>query len=149
MPNPRLNPDKAVKKWHERARAGAKDWEENTQNPSRNPMEAAIAALEKWVNRIQEAIENGKWQAALAMVDMNEYKESVKRVGAQGFASAISNKAHKTDKALRDILPRIAAIQERIKSMPDATREDREARMIENKRALERMGLERRGIRTS
>lgn len=78
-----------VKKWLERARAGAKLYEERTKTPRRDPIKAAIAnrsALEAKMSRKETW---DKWEERLSKVTFDYWLKAVQEKGVPRFSQGI------------------------------------------------------------
>jgi len=78
-----------VKKWVERARAGASLYAERTKTPRRDPIKAAIAnrpALEAKMSRKETW---DKWEERLSKVTFDEWLRAVQEKGVPRFTQGI------------------------------------------------------------
>jgi len=83
--------ERQAKQLIEHAEGAADDWLEGVKNPSRNPIEAAIASEGKWEDRLNQAIKDKKWAKGLAKSSAAEIIEVAEKVGAGGYSTGSSS----------------------------------------------------------
>jgi hypothetical protein len=124
----------------DRAAAAGNDWVAGSLAPKRDPVQAAIAANDLRVARLQQSIADKTWEASMARVDSNARDATIQAVGAQGYANGIRNRSGKIDTAIAKLQPLVAAHVAKIDSLPRKTDADMEARMVQNLRGMKGVG---------
>lgn len=123
-----------------RTLAAGDEWEKNTLAPRKDPVAAAIAANEKRKTNLEEAERKGKWLKSMNQVDMSARQETIKAVGATGFKRGVEARRAKITNKIKKLRPLILAVKETIGTLPDATPEQREAKMVSNLHAMRAVG---------
>lgn len=101
-----------------------------------SPMEKAAGKKDKWIQGIQDAAANGKWERGLRRVSLNEWKASFINKGIQNMQTGVRNARPKMEAFAEEFFPHLEKIQAKVASMPDVTLEDRLQRMMENARGI-------------
>lgn len=141
-----ISPDKWAAKMIARATAAGSDWLAGVTNPSRDPVQAAIAANAKYKAKLLASIQSDKWAKTMAKVDSGMIATIAQAIGAGGYTNGITARTAKINKVVADLQPRVMALKATIMAMPDVTDADREARMIAAKRGMQAIGNARRGV---
>lgn len=129
----------------EAAKAKATKWHERSKRPKKVPSQAALAAKEKWRNRLQEAIDENRWEGAMGKVDEDVRMQVIDNVGASGFSQGIERHKPKVDAKVKVLQPLVLALAQTLDDMPVATDTDREAKMIAAKRGMQAIGKTLKG----
>jgi hypothetical protein len=140
-----LAPEDWSKKQVEAAKAGATRWIEGFRHPSRNPVDAAIAADAKRKDKLAKAEAEGKWLKKMKKVNVDEMISIAEKVGSSGFTVGITAREEKIKRVVGELQPEVAALATAIDKMPDATDADREARMLAARRGMIAIGKKRAG----
>lgn len=120
-----------AEKWSQRLAGATTAYKEGVQRVSENPMQKAAANVEGYRQGIMDAISSGKWQAGLNRVSLQQWKEAAGNVGAQRLASGASAAKPKMMAFLQQFLPVLANNVAQVKQSPNATFEQRMARMVQ------------------
>jgi len=129
-----------------RATAAADEWARRVMRPWKLPTEAALAAKNKRKNKLEEAERLGKWEKAMAKVDVDEMYKTIEKVGASGFRRGIEARDHKVERVVKELQPMVAALSESIQAMPEVTDIDREKRLLAARKGMIEIGKKRLGI---
>lgn len=141
-----LSPEEWADKQVKRASDAADAWLEHVQKPRRDPIKAALAASAKRANKIREALEQKKWDKAMAGVDEDLMFEIIRKRGAAAFRAGIEDRKAKVSARTKELQPMVTALAKSIDAMPDATDADREKRLLAARRGMIEIGKKRRGI---
>lgn len=128
-------------KMQSRAAAAGDAWVKGALNPRRDPVQAALAANDRRVARLQASIAAKTWEGAMQKVDPAQTAATITAVGAQGYANGIRNRGAKIDAAIAKLQPLVAANAAAIDAMPAKTDADMEARMLANLRGMKALGV--------
>lgn len=136
--------------WYKDYKAGAiaraDKWQRKTLEPKKDPQKEALAAVEKRKAKVEEALRLGKWEKAVAMIDMDLRQEIIKSVGATGYSAGVERKGMKMEKKLDKLQPLVAGLALEIDKMPEVTDAQREAKMVAARRGMIEVGKKLRGI---
>ena len=138
-----ISVDRWKKKQIDRAEAAKDDWLEGVKNPSRNPIEAAIAAKSKMIDRHAAAIKAGKWEKNLAKSSQAEIIAIASAVGPEGFAKGVRARETKIGRVVGELQPLAQSVSDAIQAMPDATDSDREKRLTTARKLMIEVGKKR------
>lgn len=130
------------------AKARSKRWLANSMKPKKDPQAAALAATEKYKSRLKEAIDEGRWEGAVAGYDEGARMEVIKAVGTAGFERGLETHRAKVVSKINKLQPLVASVAETIDKMPQDTDSEREARMIAARRLMLEVGKIMKGVKT-
>jgi hypothetical protein len=136
---------KMAEKLIKRASAAAEDWLQGVKNPSRNPVEAALAAKDKFVDRLTTAIKEGRWEGGLKKVSHADIVKVVDKLGSGVFSQGLEARSDKITKTFNELQPLFQSVSDTIQSMPDKTDADREKRLLTARKLMIEVGKKRRG----
>ena len=128
------------------AKNKATKWFERSKKPKKVPSQAALAAAAKWRNRLQEALDEKRWEGKMAKVDEDVRMQVIELVGASGFSQGIERHKPKAVAAVKNLQPLVLALAQEIDAMPQETDDQREARMLAAKRGMQRIGKTLKGV---
>ncbi len=132
-----LPPDEWKKRQLDTLRAvGQTNYSQGINRPKKDPIEAGIAAEEKWAARIREAIDEGRRKKALAATNMQEWFNYASQIGAGRLVEGVVKREAKVDKFVRAWQPILSDHVAKIDALPAVTDSDMENRMLENLRGL-------------
>ena len=116
-------------------------YKKGIENTTKNPMEAAAAAQDKYLANIQLAVSSGRYRNNLLRVPFSTWKTNAAGVGAERLQSGAKKAAAKVQEHFRRFQPVYAAIKERCASMPSMSEDD----ALEKVRVAMRMQKEAAG----
>jgi len=147
--NPVTKKVKDVTRWVKEqisgATAGASDWQTNVKNPSRNPVEAALAANDKRIERLQKSIAEKKWEKNLGKVTQSDINTVVDKLGSGVFSNGIEARTDKITKRVGELQPLVQDVSNTIQAMSDKTDADREKRLLTARKLMIEVGKKRAG----
>lgn len=129
-----------------RATAAADEWKKKILKPKKNPVEAAIKANDKRVDKLMASIKEKKWEKAMARVDMDIMYKVIEATDPAAFSGGIERRAAKIEAVYKDLQPMVLALAESIDAMPDKSDADREKRLLAARRGMIEIGKKRRGL---
>ena len=131
------------------AKARSKRWLANSKRPKKDPQKAALAATEKYKSRLREAMDEGRWEGAIAGYDEAAREAVIDAVGASGFERGVETHRAKAESKIAKMQPLVAALAETIDRMPQDTDSQREDRMIAAKRGMQEIGKVMKGVKAA
>jgi len=135
-----IDADTWAKRWQGSAEGAASDWEDRALTPSRDPVEAAIAANKKRQDRYAEAEKKEKWLKTMKKRKKEDVFEGIQATGASGYKAKIGAAAAKAKRRFTELQPKVQALKQSIQSMSDATDSDREKRMLAARKGMLAIG---------
>jgi hypothetical protein len=135
---------KMAEKLVKRATAAAEDWVEGVKHPSRDPIEAAIAAKDKFVDRLTTAIKEGRWEGGLKKVTHADIVKVVDKLGSRVFSDGLEARSDKIIKVFNELQPMFQSVSDTIQAMPDKTDADREKRLLTARKLMIEVGKKRK-----
>ncbi len=109
-------------------KASVPDIRSGVDRVTESPTEKAAAQADKYLQGIQNAVTNGKWQAGLRRVSLSDWKGKMIDKGIPRISSGIDAAKSKVIAFANELLPFEATLQAQIDTMPDMTLEDSIAR---------------------
>jgi len=119
-----------VAKWQQRSSAAAQDYAAGVQNTDKDPTALAIAAGQRYISRVQESFNNGKWANGLRRAGKSGWQQAVTSKGVQNYTSGINAATDKATQSFTRLLSFESGLQSTVRGMPNNTDADREARML-------------------
>lgn len=110
---------------------GGAAYQAGVNGTTKDPIQAAIKAKDKWAQKIQEAINNDSFAAGLQGVTKAQWQQSCVAATSKYTGSAPQATA-KFTKYAQIVAPLQAANSAAIDAMPNTTDADSEARMMAN-----------------
>ena len=136
---------KMAEKLVKRASVAGDDWVEGIKNPSRDPIEAALAAKDKFIDRLTAALKAGKWDAGLKRTSHAEIVKVVEALGSTVYTSGVEARKAKITKVFNELQPLFQSVSDTIQAMPDKTDADREKRLLMARKLMLEIGKKRAG----
>lgn len=115
-------------KWSQRSQAASGDYTSGVQNTSSDPTALAIAAGQRYIQRVTDAFNSGKWANGLRRSGKAGW-QSATVAKAANYSTGVAAAESKVAAAFAPLLAYEATLQSRIDSMPNVTAADRKARM--------------------
>lgn len=92
------------------------------------PGQRAAAKFDKWVQGVQNSQQ--KWRQRVASVSLEDWKASMKDIGASRAAAGAQAKRGKMEKFMNEFIQHLQNGATRIDGMPDTTYEQRKAKAL-------------------
>lgn len=124
------NPAAIGKKWAQRASNAAGDYKAGVNDVTENPMDKAAAAVDTWQRRVSSPEARSKFVSNLQGRPISDWKSAATGKGAQNYVTGVQAAESKMTAFAQDVAPFMLALQQRVRSMPNATAADRQARAI-------------------
>lgn len=114
-------------KWAQRTQAAAQDYTQGVQNTDKDPTALAIAGGQRYIQRVTDAFNSGKWANGLRRAGKAGW-QSATLAKAGNFSTGVAAAESKVASAFAPLLAYETSLQSRIASMPNVTLQDRIAR---------------------
>jgi len=137
--------DRQVTQLISHATAASSDWLDGVKNPSRDPIASAIAAKDKWEDRLKQAIIDKKFEKGLAKSSHSEIVAVAEGVGTSAYSTGVSARKSKITRVFTELQPLQQSVSDTIQAMPDKTDADREKRLLSARKLMLEVGKKRRG----
>lgn len=124
----------------------ATKWKERTMRPKRDPIEAAKAAAGKYKQKLQEALNEGRWEKALDQVDEDAMVEAIERTDPGQFVAGVQKRERKIRGKVERLRPLLVAHKQAVEKLPVDTDAQREQKMIANLRGMRAIGKKMKGL---
>lgn len=129
----RGNVDSITQKWASRTSGATQQVIDGVARVTQAPGQKAAAQRNVWLANIQAKAD--KWAANTARVSLADWQAAT-TAGAQRIAAGVQAKQGKYQAFMRDFLPHVERVQQRVNAMPRGNMEQNIARMIENVRGM-------------
>lgn len=119
-----------AQKWASRAGSAGADYQAGVEGTDKDPTALAIANGQRYINGVADAFQSGRWANGLRRVGKAGWQQAVKEKGVTNFTNGVRAAESKFAERIAPVLQFESALQGRIRSMPNVTDADREARAI-------------------
>jgi len=129
------------------AEDNAQKWLDRTTKPKKNFKEEALrpTAVERYKESMRNVIENDLHRGGMELVDESETMAIITAVGVEGYKKGVRARKAKIRRVVGDLREDRLALCAVIDALPVSTDEEREEKMLLNKRGLQAIGAKRRG----
>ncbi len=110
---------------------GGQRWAEGIQRPRQDFKSAALASNDAWKAGVNAAVQGDKFAKAMAGVDVDYALQIAAAVGPQGYTAGAVARKTKFARNTEAIKARMGAVVQRVRGMPNATLQQRIARVVE------------------
>jgi hypothetical protein len=117
-------------KWSSRTQAAQQDYVAGVQGTDKDPTALAIAAGPRYIQRVQDAYNSGKWANALRRAGKPGWQQNT-LAKAGNFSTGVQAAESKVVAAFGPLLAYETQVQQRINAMPNVTLADRIRRATE------------------
>jgi hypothetical protein len=121
------DPQTVAAKWSQRTSAAQADYTAGVQNTDKDPTALAIAAGQRYLQRVTDAFNSGKWANGLRRVGKAGWQQATVAKAAN-FSTGVNAAQDKVATAFGPLLSYEATLQRQIAGMPNLTLADRVAR---------------------
>lgn len=125
-----LTPQEVAAKWAQRASAASADYQRGVETTDKDPTSLATANGAAYIAGVQEAYTSGRWARRLQAVGKAGWQQAVLSKGVQNYASGVGASVDKYATAIGPVLNAVKQGQSIVASMPRATAQQRDARML-------------------
>jgi len=115
---------------------GETNFKQGIASPKKDPIEAAIAAEDRWAKQIQKAIEEQRRKKALQATNMDEWYAYSSVLGAARLVEGVVKREKEVADFVNAWQPILLDHVSKIDAMPAVTDKDMEERMLANLRGL-------------
>lgn len=119
----------AAQRWQAGAAQGQQRFVEGVQNTQKDPTALAIAAQNKMLQNVTQAITSGRYARGLSRVGKQGWV-SATVAKASNYSTGIQASGSKYEQAVAPVLAQIGQLQGQIANMPNATFQDSINRMV-------------------
>ena len=111
-----------------RLKASIPEIRRGVERVTESPTAKAAARSDKYLQGVQQAVADGRWQAGLLAVSLQEWKQKTLEKGLVRISTGIDAARSKVVAFASELIPFENALLETIDGMPDMTLEDSIAR---------------------
>lgn len=119
-----LSPNVAAQKWANRMASAGEAMKNGVQNVQTAPTEQAAQAKDRWMAGLQRAATEGKFEAGLRRVSLEDWKRSMIDKGVANMQNGARTAIPKVQAFLTEFLPFAESVSQEVASMPKGTIED-------------------------
>ena len=120
----RVSPDEFAEKWARRTAGAVNDLRAGVQKVTEAPTAKAAEKADKMLQKVQAAVQEGRWQANLKKVSLEEWRKKMLDKGVPRVAQGVEAAREKSRAFAEQLLPHIDAAVAEVKRLPDLTLED-------------------------
>jgi len=127
-----LNASDIANKQIRRALQAVPDYEAGIKNPDRDPIAAAIKSDARRKNELAKAEAEGRWLKAMQSKTLQDWQEPTLTKGVQRYQQGVEASPADVLSFWQEQAQKLETIKSTISTMPNATEQDRVARMVKN-----------------
>lgn len=124
-----------------RATAASGDYAAGVQSPSVDWKAATLRSNAKRKANLAAAEAAGTWEKRVGQLTTADWQSKAAGIGASRYGPGIEAAADKVQHFWDVQTPKIDALQKQVNSMPDATEEQRKARLLANFEGMKKTGF--------
>lgn len=133
-----------VRKWSSRLQGATQDIEAGVRSVTVAPTQAAKAKKATFKARVNEAIDNGKWERGLDRVDNAQWQDAMIKKGIPRITSGVAESEPKMNTFFSELLPYTASVSAQVRALPNATEQQRDARALKAIQLMRQFKRQRR-----
>lgn len=119
-----LNAATIAAKWGNRMAGAGEAMKNGVANVTVAPTQLAAAAKDRWIAGIQQAASEGRFEAGLQAVTLQDWQRAMTEKGVSNMQTGARTAVPKVQKFLADYLPFAAQVSDEVAAMPKGTIED-------------------------
>lgn len=127
---PMIDPAAAAAKWARNAGAASAEYVAGAERTDKDPTALAVANQQRALTGYQDAMNSGRWAAALRAAGRSGWLEGIKTKGATNYTNGVQQAEAKVAAAFGPLFSHIASVQSTVQRMPSNTDAERELRML-------------------
>lgn len=131
-----INVQQAVEKWQRNMMGSTETIKAGVQAVTESPTLKAAGQADRYVAGVQRAVAEGKWQAGLQSVTLQQWQQAVLGKGLQRLQSGVAAAKPKVAAFLGQFLPYVDNVAQQVRAMPKGGVENGIARATAMIRAL-------------
>ncbi|MHA2064613.1 MAG: hypothetical protein ACXABY_09560 [Candidatus Thorarchaeota archaeon] len=121
-----------------RASVATEDYKAGIADPDRDPILAALEANKKRIANLQKSIADKTWEKTMGKLSQADWQKGAEDKGVDRYGPGVEKSRAKIADFVNKFRPQLEGIQRSVRSMPQETDSQREARMLANLRALKK-----------
>lgn len=125
-----------VEKQINRVSNAVEDYRKGVRDVTEHPGKKAAKKKDKMRANVLAAIDSGKWEENVGGYDLGEWQENAAGTGADRLVQGLEKSRAKQIDFRQQLITFQESVKARIDAMPDATPEQREAKMLANMREM-------------
>ncbi len=125
----RVTPEEYQEKHARRLKGATEDIRRGVERVTQSPTEKAAAKADKFLAKVTESVQSGKWQSGLRRVTLEDWKGKMIDKGIARIPQGIDGARDKVIAFAGELLPHVDRGVEKVRNMPDLTLEDSINRM--------------------
>lgn len=129
----RGNAQQITEKWAQRTSGATQQVVEGVARVTEAPGQKAARQKQVYLANVQAKAD--KWERNVANVTLQEWQQAT-TAGAQRISAGVQAKKGKMEGFLREFIPHIESVQQRVNAMPRGNLDQNLARMLENARGM-------------
>lgn len=122
----RVNSSEYASKWADRMSAASEEYRKGVMRVSAAPGAAAAAKKAQYVANVNNSAD--KWAAKVSAVGLSEWQRLAAEKGGTNIATGAAAARPKMEAAASKLLATVDSVRTRVRNMPNATYEQRQAR---------------------
>lgn len=125
-----LNAQAAASKWSQRSSAAAQDYVAGARATDKDPTQLAIQNAQGWINGVQDAFVNGRYQRGLQAAGKAGWLAGIESKGAANYGTGVAAAEQKVATAYTKLFSFMGGVLGNVNNMPRTTLQQRIARSV-------------------
>lgn len=126
------NPQRGLDKWKRNTAAATQAMKDGVADVSVSPGERAIAAKDKYIRNVNEAYNNGSYEAGLRSFSVGDWKQAMVDKGIPNMAQGVSKMSARSAANITAALNQANAIKSECDAMPNNSQADALAKVAKS-----------------
>ncbi len=139
-----LSASQVAQKWGQRLQGASESIKQGVNNVTVSPTEKAAQAKDKYLQGVQQAAAEGRYEDGLRKVSLQDWQRAMTEKGVANLQNGVRAGVQNMEKFLREFLPYAQQVSDQVKAMPNVTEADAENRVLTNMRLMRQFRNSRR-----
>lgn len=133
-----------VQKWARNTQAGVPAYKAGVMAVTVNPMEKAAQSAELYAQKVQEAVQSGRYQAGCRSVSLGDWQQAAAEKGSARITQGVTAAIPKQQQFYSQLLPYTDRVKATIAAMPKMSESDSEQRALAAIRMMRQFKYQKR-----
>lgn len=124
------SPSTIAKKWQRNLQGATETIKEGVSRVTENPAELAIQSKQQWIDGLNRAAAEGKYERGLQRVTLQGWKDAMINKGLQRLSAGVAGALPKMEAFISEVSPHIESGVQQLRAMPRGSLEQNIQRSV-------------------